>query len=99
MAVFWDIFIVAALSPITNYVNNKKCRLLEQHSENSNDRELFASHWVNQTRIYGNFVRNYLNIEQSDNTNNTNTANTANTPNTPTTHTPLSMDDVLEDEY
>ena len=96
MAVFWDIFIVAALSPITNYVNNKKCQLLEQHSENSNDRELFASHWVNQTKIYGNFVRNYLNIEQSDNTNNTNNTNT---PNTPTTHTPLSMDDVLDDEY
>jgi hypothetical protein len=51
--------IVAFLSPVTNYVNNKKCSILEKYS-GEEDQKLYASHWVSQTELYGGFVRRYL---------------------------------------
>lgn len=56
--------IIAFLSPITNYVHNKKCAILEKYSDEE-DRQQYASNWVQQTQIYGNFVRNYLNVNSN----------------------------------
>lgn len=56
--------IVAFLSPITNYVNNKKCAILEKYGDEE-DRQIYASHWVGQTAVYGDFVKRYLDINQN----------------------------------
>lgn len=59
-----DMVIVAFLSPISNYVNNKKCSILENYSDEE-DRKAFAAHWVGQTNLYGNFVRRYLGFDNN----------------------------------
>lgn len=61
MSLFTDLVIVAFLTPITNYVNNKKCSILEQYGDEE-DRKRYASHWVGQTDVYGDFVKSYLGI-------------------------------------
>lgn len=57
-----DMVIVAFLSPVTNYVNNKKCAILENYS-GEDDRKAYAAHWVGQTDLYGNFVKRYLGFD------------------------------------
>lgn len=66
MSLFFDMMIVAFLSPVTNYVNNKKCAILEKYS-GEEERKLYASHWVGQTQLYGGFVRRYLGFEEEGN--------------------------------
>ena len=62
MSLFFDMFVVALLTPVSNYVNNKKCEILERHSPS--ERQQFASHWVSQTEIYGDFVIKYLDFDE-----------------------------------
>lgn len=63
MPLFTDMIIVALLSPISNYVNNKKCTILENYG-GEEDRKAYASHWMSQTELYGGFVKSYLGFDQ-----------------------------------
>lgn len=63
MSLFTDMIIVAFLTPISNYVNNKKCSILETHSSEE-DRKAYASHWIEQNELYGGFVKKYLGLDQ-----------------------------------
>lgn len=60
-----DMVIVAFLSPVSNYVNKKKCSILENHSSEE-DRKAYASHWMGQTELYGGFVKKYLGFDEAD---------------------------------
>lgn len=62
MSLFMDMVIVAFLSPVSNYVNNKKCAILEKYSSEE-ERKEYASHWMGQTKLYGDFVRKYLEFD------------------------------------
>lgn len=64
MSMFFDMFIVAMLTPITNYVNNKKCDILGRYSEEA--RLEYSQNWIHQTKLYGDFVRKYLDFDTSD---------------------------------
>lgn len=64
MSLFTDMIIVAFLSPITNYVHNKKCAILEKYSDEE-DRKIYAANWVQQTEIYSSFVRRYLDVNSN----------------------------------
>lgn len=62
MSLFMDMVIVAFLTPVSNYVNSKKCSILEKYGE-EHDRKAFAAHWVGQTELYGSFVKSYLGFD------------------------------------
>lgn len=64
MSMFFDMFIVAMLTPITNYVNNKRCDILGRYSEEA--RLEYSQNWVQQTKLYGDFVKKYLDFDTSD---------------------------------
>lgn len=63
MSLFMDMIIVAFLSPVSNYVNNKKCSILENYS-GEEDRKAYAAHWIGQTELYGGFVKKYLGFDE-----------------------------------
>jgi hypothetical protein len=65
MALFTDMVIITLLSPISNYVNKKKCAILEKYS-GEEDRKAYAFHWVSQTELYGGFVKKYLGFDQAN---------------------------------
>lgn len=65
MSTFLDMVVIALLSPITNYSHKKRCELLEKHSS-SEDRQLYAAHWVAQTKVYSEFVRAYLGLDSDE---------------------------------
>ncbi|GMM27288.1 hypothetical protein DAMA08_000040 [Martiniozyma asiatica (nom. inval.)] len=62
MSMFTDMLIVAFLTPISNYVNNKKCEILGRYNDEL--REDYAKHWVDQTQVYGKFVKQYLDLDK-----------------------------------
>lgn len=63
MSLFTDLFIISLLTPVTNYVNRKKCMVLEHY--NPEDRKAYAKHWLKQTQVYGKAVREYLDEEDA----------------------------------
>lgn len=64
MSMFFDMVVVAFLSPISNYCNYKKCEILGKYSDDY--REEYAEHWVEQTKLYGGFVRRYLELNNEE---------------------------------